>query len=107
MKKLLPTLAGIALISGCGASDPSDQGAPGERAGSPLLAAPALEVTSATAWDHSARLRDIPSAERVAAEAPDRPLRLIGAQVAGVDAALQTAAGPLVAATFGLSFAGV
>jgi hypothetical protein len=107
MKKIFPALVASTMVISCGTDSPelaqdvaSDQSA---------LSPQAFEVTSASAWDHSAPLRDIPSSQRMAAEAPDRPLRLIahaGAS-AGVDTALQSVAGPLVAATPGLNFAGV
>jgi hypothetical protein len=97
--------ATLTLAAACG-TDPSLTS--GRNQPGAALSAQAVEVSPARAYDHSAALRDIPSATRVAAETPDRPLRLIGAHSpGGVDVGLQGTPGPAIASTAGIGFAGV
>ena len=81
MKKIVFAVA--AAVAACGGqTGPSSTD-------SANLSTTAVQVSAATAHDRSEPLRDIPSAQRIAAEAPNRPLRLIGAHnPGGVDVGL-------------------
>ena len=101
--KTASLLATCVLAAACG----SGQGSISAQS-SDDLSAQGVEVSAAVAHDRSPALRDLPSATRVAAEAPDRPLRLIGAHSpGGVDVGLQTSPGPLIGVTSGPNIAGV
>ncbi len=100
--KTLVFLAACVLAAACGGQTSSSVQS------SEALSAPGVEVSPATAHDRSEALRDVPSANRVAAEAPNRPLHLIGAHSpGGVDLGLQSSPGPLIGFTSGLNIAGV
>src|SRR5258708_1580590 len=67
-----------------------------------------VEVSPAVKHDVSPPLRDLPSAPLGHLDKPDRPLRLTGTHSpGGPDFPLQLSAGPAVATTPGLNFAGV